>query len=270
VTVYVHPSAHVDPNARLAAGVRIGPFCYVGADVEIGAGTELVAHVSVLGPCRLGAHNRVFPHATLGAEPQDRSFRGERSELVVGDHNEIRESVTIHRGTNKGGGVTRVGSHCLLMVGAHVAHDCTLQDQVVLTNQVSLAGHVHVEAQVTCGGHAAIAPFVRLQTLSFVAAAAMVERHVPPFLIVAGNRARVRGLNNVGLARAGVPEESLAALKLAFKHLFKRGTPLSETLATLPAALVRDAYVARLAQGVRAAGDQPLRRSLISGSKPRA
>jgi UDP-N-acetylglucosamine acyltransferase len=261
VPAQVHQSAVIEPGAALADDVRIGPFCYVGAGVAIGAGTQLVSHVSVLGPSRIGAHNRVFPHATLGAAPQDLSYKGEPSELVVGDHNEIREGVTLHRGTTKGGGVTRVGSHCLLMVGAHIAHDCTLEDHVILTNQTSLAGHVHVESRAICAGHVGVMPFVRIGSSSFIGAGSFVERHVPPFVIAAGDRARVRGLNRVGLARAGVPAHSLAALKAAFQHVFRGPTPILAALEQLPDELARDEYVARFVRGVRAASDQPLCRS---------
>jgi UDP-N-acetylglucosamine acyltransferase len=261
VSTKVHPSAVIEPGARLAEDVSIGPFCYLGADVEIGRGSELVSHVCVLGPTRIGEHNRVYPQATLGAAPQDRSYQGEHSELVIGDHNEIREGVTLHRGTRKGGGVTRIGSHCLLMVGVHVAHDCVLEDHVILTNQTSLAGHVQIESRAVVAGHVGVMPFVRLGQLSFVAAASLVERHVPPFVVAAGDRARVRGLNHVGLRRAGVPAPSLHALELAFRHVFRSSEPVLSALDTLPSELLTDPYVAKLARGVRAASDQPLCRS---------
>src|SRR5262249_13787968 len=152
--------------------------------------------------------NRIFPYATLGAPPQDKSHAGEATELVLGDDNVIREQATLHRGTAKGGGITRVGSRCLLMVGAHVAHDCELADDVVLTNLATLGGHVRVLANAVLGGHVAIAPFVRVGRGAFVAGGACVERDVPPFVIAAGDRARVRALNRVGLARMAVPDAS--------------------------------------------------------------
>jgi UDP-N-acetylglucosamine acyltransferase len=261
VPAQIHPSAVIDPTARLHEDVRIGPFCHVGADVEIGRGSELISHVSLLGPSRIGEHNRIFPHTSLGAAPQDLSYRGEPSELVLGDYNEIREGVTLHRGTKKGGGVTRIGSHCLLMVGTHVAHDCTLEDHVILTNQTSLGGHVHVESRVVSAGHVGVMPFVRLGSSSFVAAGSIVERHVPPFVIASGDRARIRGLNRVGLRRAGVSASSLQALKIAFRLIFRGADPILQALERLPDELRRDPYVARFIHGVRAASDQPLCRS---------
>src|SRR5262245_22819160 len=158
----VHPTAVVDSTAELADGVRVGPLCYVGPGVCIDEDTELVAQATVLGPSRIGKRNRVHPHATVGGPPQDRSWKGEPTELVVDDDNQFRESVTVHRGTPRGGGVTRIGSGCLLMVGAHVAHDCTIGDDVTLANATSLGGHVAVETRVVTGGHVAVAPFARI------------------------------------------------------------------------------------------------------------
>jgi UDP-N-acetylglucosamine acyltransferase len=242
----VHPSAVVDPRARLGEGVVVGPLCYVGADVELGAGTELVAQATVLGPSRIGTDNRIYPHVTLGAPPQDKSWAGEPTELVVGDRNVFRESSTVHRGTAKGSGTTRVGSDCLVMVGAHVAHDCDVADGVTLTNYTSLGGHVVVGQRAVLGGHVAVAPFVRIGEISFAAGGAMIERDVPPFVIVAGDRARVRALNRVGLSRAGVPDESRAALERAFKALWRSGEPLSIARRAAEAEYAADPYVRRL------------------------
>jgi UDP-N-acetylglucosamine acyltransferase len=246
MAVFVHPSAVVEPGAVLGEDVHIGPLCYVGSGVELGARSVLVAQATLLGQTELGPDNQLFPSATLGAPPQDRSYAGEPTRLVIGSGNVFREGVTVHRGTVKGAGVTRIGSGCLLMAGAHVAHDCTLADRVVLTNHTVLGGHVVVEEAVTCGGHVAVAPFVRLGRLCFAAGGACIEHDVPPFVIVSGDRARVRTLNVVGLRRAGVPEVSTAALRQAFKHVFRGGIPRSVALQTLDAALARDAYVAEL------------------------
>jgi UDP-N-acetylglucosamine acyltransferase len=226
----VHASAVVDPKAELGDGVSVGPFCYVGAGVELGPRTELVAHVTVLGPTRMGAGNRVFPYATLGAEPQDKSHRDEATRLEIGDDNVFREQVSVHRGTTKGSGVTRIGSNNWLLVGAHVAHDCQLGDGVVLTNLATLGGHVVVADNVVCGGHVAVAPFVRVGRGVFLAGGACVERDVPPFVIAAGDRARIRGLNSVGLKRMGVSEQSQRVLKKAFGMLFRSRVPLAQAL----------------------------------------
>jgi UDP-N-acetylglucosamine acyltransferase len=242
----VHSTAVVDPSAELADGVRIGSLCFVGPGVRIDEDTELVAQATVFGPSRIGQRNIVYPHATLGAPPQDRSWKGEHTELVVGDDNQFRETVTAHRGTSRGGGVTRIGSGCLFMVGSHVAHDCTIGDGVTLANSTSLGGHVTVEPRVVTGGHVAVAPFARIGEIAFAAGGALIEGSVPPFVIVSGDRARVRGLNTIGLARAGVPEPSRDALDRAYRALFRKGVPRAVAVRELEPALLDDAYVARL------------------------
>ena len=242
----IHPTAVVSPGAVLADGVVVGPLCVVGEGVEIGAGSRLVASCAIFGPARLGRDNVVYPYAVLGAEPQDRSFGGESTSLAIGDRNVFREHVTIHRGTAKDRGTTRIGSDCLFMVGAHAAHDVTVGDHVTLANGTLLAGHVRVEDRVTMGGRAAIAPFVRVGEGSFVAAGAMVETDVPPFVIVAGDRARVRALNRVGLRRSGVPDSSRRALAKAFRVIFRRATPQSESLGIVRQELGQDPYVDKL------------------------
>jgi UDP-N-acetylglucosamine acyltransferase len=244
----IHPSAVIEPGAELGPGVRVGPLCYVGAGVALGEGTELVAQATVLGPSRIGRNNRVFPHATLGAPPQDKTHRGEATELVVGDDNVFREQTTVHRGTAKGSRLTRIGSRCLFMVGAHVAHDCIIEDDVVMTNLATLGGHVHVERNVVCAGLAAVAQFVRLGRGCFLAGGALVERDVPPFVIAAGDRARVRALNTVGLRRMGVPEPSRRALERAFRMLYRSRQPLLGALAAVRSELMDDPYVAELVE----------------------
>ena len=244
--VKVHPTAVIDPTAALEDDVVVGPFCHVGGDVVIGAGSELVSHATLLGPTRIGKRNRIHPYASLGSAPQDRTYEGESTELVVGDDNEVREQVTIHRGTVKGGGVTRIGSRCLFMVGAHVAHDCQVGDDVTLTNLATLGGHVIVAANAVLGGHVAVAPFVRLGRGCFLAGGARVERDIPPFVIASGDRARVRALNKVGLERMGVPVASRRALERAFRMIWKSGAPIASGIEAARAELGDDPWVAEL------------------------
>jgi UDP-N-acetylglucosamine acyltransferase len=247
----IHPTAVVDPGAELDDGVVVGPLSVVGAGVVLGEGTELLAQATVLGPCVVGRRNRIFPHASLGAAPQDRSHAGEPTTLVVGDDNVFRESVTVHRGTQKGGGTTRIGNGGLFMVGVHVAHDCDVGDGVTFANYTSLGGHVHVGARAVLGGHVAVAPFVRIGELSFAAGGAMIERHVPPFVIVAGDRARVRGLNRVGLERGGVPEASRAALEAAYRILWASKEPLAVAREVAARECGSDPYVKRLVEALK-------------------
>jgi UDP-N-acetylglucosamine acyltransferase len=241
----IHPTALVDARAELHEAVEIGPFCVIGAGVAIGARTQLLSHVVVSGPATIGEGNVVHSFAVIGGAPQHKRDQGGPSRLVVGDANVIREHVTIHRGTD--GGTTRVGSHVLLMVSSHVAHDVTVGSHVTVANGVQLAGHSVVEDYATFGGLAGVAQFVRVGESAFVAAGAMVEREVPPFVIVQGDRARVRALNEVGLRRRGVPAESIAALAKAFRAIFASKLPLREAAR---AADVGDPFVAKLVASI--------------------
>jgi len=249
----VHQTALVSPKAEMAPGASVGPYCIVGDGVRIGTGTRLVAHCVVMGPATLGEHNTVFPFAVLGGDPQDRSYAGEATGLEIGSHNVFREHVTVHRGTAKGKGVTRVGSHCLIMAASHIAHDVEVGDDVTLVNATLLGGHVTLEDHVTTGGQAAIAPFVRVGESAFIAAGAMVERDVPPFVIAQGDRARVRALNRVGLGRRAIPEPSRRALEKAFRMLFRGSTVRAEALETVAREMGDDPYVATMVAFLRRA-----------------
>jgi UDP-N-acetylglucosamine acyltransferase len=219
----VHPLALVAPSAELGEGVIVGPLAVVEPGVVLGAGTRVDAHAMVRTGTRLGARNVVHPFAVLGGDPQERTYAGEPTTLVVGDGNTFREHVTVHRGSLKGGGVTRVGSGSLFMASVHIAHDCTLGDRLELANGVLLGGHAALGDGVVIGGSAAVGPFVKVGSRAFVAAGAMVEQPVPPFVIVAGDRARVRALNKVGLARAAVGVASQEALERAFRAIYRSG-----------------------------------------------
>jgi UDP-N-acetylglucosamine acyltransferase len=218
----VHPSAIVSPRAELADGVRVGPFAVVGRDVRIGPETWVGAHAVIDGHTTMGARNRVFPFATVGAVPQDLKYRGEASTLTMGDANIVREYVSLNPGTEGGGMETRVGSGCLFMVSSHVAHDCKLGDSVILANGVALGGHVTVESHAIVGGLAGVHQFVRLGESSLSAAGAMVSKDVPPFCTVAGDRARLFGLNTVGLQRRGFSASTIRALRRAYRIVFHR------------------------------------------------
>jgi UDP-N-acetylglucosamine acyltransferase len=216
VSSAVHPSAVIEAGAVLGEGVVIGPFCHVGAGVVVGDGCQLIGSVTVLGPTVLGARNVIHPYAVLGGAPQDKSHQGEPTRLIVGDDNVFREHVTVNRGTTKEDGITRLGSGNLLMAGTHIAHDCVVGDGTILGNGTLLGGHVKILDYVVTGGGVAIQPFVTIGTIAFLAGGAMVERDVPPFVIAAGDRARVRGLNKVGLRRRAVSPESLRALRAVY------------------------------------------------------
>ena len=217
----VHATAVVDATAEIDASASIGPYCVIGPRVRVGAGTILHEHVCLRADTTLGANNEVFPYAVLGAAPQDLKHRGERTTLQIGDGNTIREHVTIHRGTAPGGGVTTVGNRCLIMVGAHVAHDCALEDEVILANGVLLAGHCHVEFGATLAGASAAHHFTTIGALSFVGGMARIVKDVPPFLVVEGSPAEPRKVNTTALQRRGWAESEVEAVKRAHRQLFR-------------------------------------------------
>ena len=225
----VHPTAIVSPQARLGQDVSIGPFAVIEAGTVIGDGCEVRAHAVVKRGTRLGAGNRVHEGVVLGGEPQDLSFRGQDSGLVVGDRNVIREGATIHRSTEEGG-ATVVGSDCFLMAYAHVAHDCRLGDRVVMANNVMLAGHVEVGERAFLGGAAAVHQFCRVGRLAMVGGVAKVVQDCLPFVITDGHPARARGPNVVGLRRVGVAAPQLRTLREAYRLLVRAGLRLETAL----------------------------------------
>lgn len=229
-TAEIHPTAIVHPSAVLGPQVSVGPYCLIGENVEVGAQTRLDAHVVLEGPLRMGMGNRVHSFAVLGGAPQDKSYSGEVTTLHVGDGNIIREYVTMSRGTVRGRAETRVGHRGLFMAHSHVAHDCWVGDHAILSNGVALAGHVTIEDGAILGGMVGVHQFVRIGRLAMVAAGAMVAQDVPPFCLVQGDRARLRGLNRVGLKRAGMDATTLRQLHRAYSLLFRSGLGRQEAL----------------------------------------
>lgn len=219
----IHPSSIVEPGARIADGVTIGPFCTVGADVELGEGVELVSHVVVTGRTRVGARTKIFPFASLGQPPQDLKFGGEKSELIIGTDNTIREHVTMHLGTAGGGMATRVGNNCLFMAGAHIAHDCQIGNHVIIATHASLAGHVVIGDHAILGGLAGVHQFVRIGAHAMIGGLTGVDQDVIPYGLVVGERGYLAGLNLVGLKRRQFDREEINALRRAFKQLFQTG-----------------------------------------------
>jgi UDP-N-acetylglucosamine acyltransferase len=231
----IHPTAIVHPEARIDPSVEIGPYSIIGQQVRIGPKTWVGPHVVIDGDTTIGAQNRIFQFASVGAPPQDLKYAGEPTKLVIGDRNQIREFATVHRGTVQGGGVTRIGNGCLLMANCHVAHDCQLADGVILANSVALGGHVHVEDHVTCGGLSAVHQFTRLGRHAFISGGAMVGMDIPPYCTAQGDRAELAGLNTVGLARSGFTTEQVTRIKGAYKLVFRSGLGLREALGRVAA-----------------------------------
>ncbi len=221
----IHSSAVIDPKARLGENITIGPFCHVGADVELGDGCTLHPQVTLLGPARFGPNNIFFPNCVLGADPQDLKYRGGPTRLEVGENNQFREFVTIHRGTevdNHSGGVTRVGNNNLIMVGVHIAHDAELGNHVILANSVQIAGHVKIEDFVNVGGASALHHFVTVGRNAFVAGMTRITHDAPPYFKIEGYDQQVRGVNRTGMRRWGISEESCRALRTVFRMLYAR------------------------------------------------
>ena len=231
----IDPTAVIDPGARLGPGCSVGPYAVVGRDVAMGAGNVLHAHAVVLGPAALGDRNEVHPFAVLGGPPQDLRHRGEPTRLEVGSGNVFREHVTVSRGTAHGGGSTALGDDNLLMAGCHVAHDCRIGSHVVMANLATLAGHATVGDHAVFGGFVGVGSFVRIGESAMLAAGAMIERDVPPFCIAAGDRARLSGVNRVGLDRRKISPEAKAQIKRIVRLLRRKGTPLEAILAALGA-----------------------------------
>jgi UDP-N-acetylglucosamine acyltransferase len=224
----IHPTAVVEPGARLAETARVGPYCAVGAEVELQDGVELISHVAVAGRTVVGADTRIFPFASVGHQPQDLKYQGEKSRLEIGRRNVVREHVTMNPGTAGGGMLTRVGDGCLFMVGAHVAHDCRLGDNVIMANNATLAGHVVVGDFAVLGGLSAVHQFVRIGKHAMIGGVTGVERDVIPYGQVVGDRARLVGLNIVGLQRRGFSREQVQALRTAYQMLFGEAGTLAE------------------------------------------
>ena len=225
---HIHPTAIVEPGAKLADTVRIGPYCHVGEDVELGEGVTLHAHAVVVGRTVIGEGTRIFPFASIGHEPQDLKYAGEKSRLVIGRDNTIREHVTMNPGTTGGGMVTSVGDGCLFMVGVHVAHDCRIGNNVVMANNATLGGHVVIADHAVLGGLSAVHQFVRIGQHAMIGGMSGVERDVIPYGSVMGDRARLSGLNIIGMQRRGYSREEIQALRNAFQILFGELGTLAE------------------------------------------
>ncbi len=226
----IHASALVDPAANIADTVTIGPYCVIGANVVLGNNVQLKSHVVVDGHTTVGAETVVHPFVTLGLSPQHADFKGEDSTLIIGEKNSIREHVTMHPGTESGRMSTTVGDNCLFMVGSHVAHDCIIANDVIMTNNVALGGHVIVDEFAIIGGLSGIHQYVRVGKHSMIGGCSAVESDVIPYGSVKGNRARLAGLNVIGLRRRGFSRDDIRSLRTAYGLLFSQGSNMAERI----------------------------------------
>ena len=248
----VHPTAVIDPQARLHSSVRVGPYAVIGAEVEIGEDTEVGAHAIIEGPIRIGRRNQIFPHSIVGLIPQDLKFKGERTELRIGNDNVIREFVTINRGTTGGGALTTIGSGNFFMAYAHVAHDSHIGDQTIFANNATLAGHVDVGDFATIGAFSAVHQFCRVGDHAFIGGGSICTQDVLPFVKTVGNRpAKTYGINTIGLERKGFQKETIEALQRAYRLLVRSKLKLHDALERIESELGFHAEVRYLAEFAR-------------------
>lgn len=226
----IHPTAIIHPDAEIDEGVEIGPYSVIGEKVRIGEGTRVYPHVVIEGWTTIGRDCRIYQFTSIGAPPQDLKFKGESSEVIIGDGNTIREFVTINRATSHGGGKTVIGNNNLLMAYTHIAHDCRIGNSCILANAATLAGHIEIDDYAIVGGLVAIHQFVRVGSYCLIGGASAVTHDVPPYMMAVGNRARLYGLNKVGLRRHGFTREEIDALNKAHKIIFRCGLTMEDAL----------------------------------------
>ena len=228
----IHKTAIVDPKAKISANVNIGPYSIIGPNVEIGEDTVINSHVSIAGYTKIGKKNKIYPFASIGNNPQDLKYKGEKSSLEIGNGNTIREYVSINPGTDGGGGLTKIGNNCLFMVSSHVAHDCVIGDNVVAVNNVAIGGHVQIDDNAIIGGNSAIHQYIRIGKFAMIGGICAVIRDVIPYGLVHGNRSVLQGINLIGLRRNNISNRDIALLSNAYKEIFKSEN-LSENLKNL-------------------------------------
>jgi len=255
----IHPTALIDPAARIGNGTSVGAYSVIGAGVEIGEGNTIGAHVTIDGPTRIGRDNRIHSHAAIGGDPQDKKYHGGRSDLVIGDRNTIREFATINRGTDDGGGVTRIGDDNWIMAYVHIAHDCVVGDNTVFANNATLAGHVEIGDYVTLGGFSGVHQFCKIGAHAFIGMGSLINADVLPFVMVAGQYAKPRGINSEGLKRRGFPAGRIAAIKRAYRALFVSGKPLADVREQLAAQSAADDDVRHMLEFIDRSGRSLLR-----------
>jgi len=217
----IHKTAIIHKNAKISKNVKIGPFSIIGPYVKIGENVEIQSHVSICGYTSIGKNNKIYPFASIGNDPQDLKYNGEKSFLLIGENNIIREYVTINPGTKSGGGVTKIGNNCLFMISSHVAHDCLIGDNVILANNVPVGGHARISDNVIIGGNSAVQQFTRIGKSAMIGGMCGVVRDVIPYGLVTGNRSTLQGINIIGLRRKKIPNKDIKLLNDAYREIFK-------------------------------------------------
>ncbi len=231
----IDSSARIDPKAEIDAGVTIGPWTIIGPNVHIGSGTVIDSHVVIRANTKIGKNNRVYQFSSVGEDPADKKFKGEETWLEIGDGNVLREGTNLHRGTGFGGGVTRIGSDNLLMPYVHIAHDCMVGNNTIFANNVGISGHVEVDDWAILGGYAGVNQFIKIGAHAMIGGVTHIDHDVPAYMIVAGQPAKVRAINTIGLERRGFDKATIKRLRMAYKVIFMRGLGLTDAIAELKA-----------------------------------
>ena len=229
----IHPTAVISEKASLGNNVEVGPFCVVDDDVVLGDNCRLTSHVVIRGPSRIGKNNTFYQFSSIGEDCQDKKYAGERTELEIGDDNVFREGVTVHRGTVQDNSLTKIGSRNLIMVNAHIAHDCVLGDDIILANNVAVAGHVHIDDYAILGGAVGLHQFCKVGAHAFLGAGGIILRDVPPFVMVSGHKNIPQGINSEGLKRRGFDKETIMAIKRAYKTVYREGNTIDDAIEKL-------------------------------------
>ena len=253
----INNTAIIDSNAKISKNVSIGAYSVIGPNVQIGEGTVVQSHVNITGNTIIGVNNKIYPFVSIGNDPQDLKFKGEKNFLEIGDNNTIREYVTINPGTEGGGGKTKVGNNCLFMVSSHIAHDCIVGDHVILANNVPLGGHAHVDDNAIIGGNSAVQQFTRVGKFAMVGGMCGVVRDVIPYGIAHGNRSILQGLNLIGLRRKNFPNKEILSLSEAYKIIFKNEN-LTENLSNLSNDLRKNELVSEVVNFIEKDKKRPI------------
>lgn len=247
----IDPSAIIDPTAQLADDVTVGPWTIIGPGVEIGAGSIIASHVVIKGPTKIGCHNHIYQFASVGEDTPDLKYRGEATRLVIGDHNVIREGVTIHRGTVQDRSETTIGNHNLIMAYAHVGHDSVIANHCILVNNTALAGHVHLDDWAILSGYTLVHQYCHIGAHSFTAMGTAVGKDIPAFVTVAGNPAQARSMNFEGMRRRGFTDETIQALRRAYKTVYRQGLTIEQALDALTVSAAEHAEVELFCASIR-------------------
>ena len=253
----INNTAIIDSNAKISKNVSIGAYSVIGPNVQIGEGTIVQSHVNITGNTVIGVNNKIYPFVSIGNDPQDLKFKGEKNFLEIGDNNTIREYVTINPGTEGGGGKTKVGNNCLFMVSSHIAHDCIVGDHVILANNVPLGGHAHVDDHAIIGGNSAVQQFTRVGKFAMIGGMCGVVRDVIPYGIAHGNRSILQGLNLIGLRRKNFPNKEILSLSEAYKIIFKNEN-LTENLSNLSNDLRKNKLVSEVVKFIEQDKKRPI------------